>query len=151
MHTCRSSLIALVIALTTLASPGRAESPLARGVFEAESLFARTMADRDVKTFASFVAVDAVFFGGRGVLRGKAAIVEGWKPFFEGVEPPFSWKPEQVEVLDSGKLAHSSGPVLDPTGRRIATFNSVWRLERDGRWRVVFDKGCAVCDSLRAQ
>ena len=57
-------------------------------------------------------------------------------------DAPFSWRPEVVEVLDSGTLALTSGPVRDPTGKQTGTFNSIWRREPDGRWRVVFDKGC---------
>jgi ketosteroid isomerase-like protein len=49
-------------------------------------------------------------------------------------------------VLASGTLALSSGPVYDPDGKRAGTFNSTWRKEADGRWRVVFDKGCPPCD-----
>ena len=64
--------------------------------------------------------------------------------FHDEAEAPFSWEPEVVEVLPSGTLAHSSGPVKDPQGTVVATFNSVWRLEADGRWRVVFDKGCSA-------
>jgi hypothetical protein len=45
-------------------------------------------------------------------------------------------------VLASGELAWSRGPVYDPTGKQIGTFNSIWRREPDGRWRIVFDKGC---------
>jgi ketosteroid isomerase-like protein len=75
------------------------------------------------------------------------AVVSGWKQFFEGEQAPFSWAPESVEVLDSGTLALSSGAVRDPAGTPVAAFNSVWRLEKDGRWRVVFDKGCPVCDA----
>ncbi|HZV90436.1 MAG TPA: hypothetical protein VFF34_00365, partial [Candidatus Nitrosocosmicus sp.] len=58
---------------------------------------------------------------------------------------PFSWEPETVEVLPSGTLALTSGPVHDPKGTLIGTFSTIWRLEPDGRWRVVFDKGCEVC------
>lgn len=28
----------------------------------------------------------------------------------------------------------------------LVTFNSIWRREAQGRWRVVFDKGCDVCN-----
>jgi predicted secreted Zn-dependent protease len=28
---------------------------------------------------------------------------------------------------------------------RVAKFNSTWRRESDGRWRVVFDVGCPPC------
>jgi ketosteroid isomerase-like protein len=104
------------------------------------------MATRDVQAFASYLADEAVFFGGQKALRGKAAVVEGWKPYFEGPKAPFSWEPEVVEVLDSGTLALSSGPVRNPEGRQVGTFNSIWRREADGKWKVVFDKGCPVCD-----
>jgi ketosteroid isomerase-like protein len=114
---------------------------LAEQVRAAETAFAATMADRDVEEFASHIADEAVFFG-RDVLRGVESVKAGWSPYFEGDSAPFSWKPEHVQVLESGTLALSSGPVLDPEGERIGTFNSVWRLEEDGRWRVVFDKGC---------
>ena len=48
------------------------------------------------------------------------------------------------------QLAHSSGPVFNPKGERVATFNSIWRRESDGRWKVVFDKGCDVCRCAQA-
>jgi len=73
-------------------------------------------------------------------------VSEGWKRFFEGAEAPFSWKPETVEVLASEKLALTSGPVLDPAGASIGVFTSIWRLEDDDKWRVVFDKGCPPCE-----
>ena len=128
------------------AAPTSAQSnaDLARQVFVAESSFARTMAVRRHDAFASFIAPDAIFFGRQGALRGKAAVVEAWAPFFAGPDAPFAWRPEVVEVLESGTLALTSGPVLDPTGRQTGTFNSVWRREPNGQWRVVFDKGCAA-------
>ena len=63
------------------------------------------------------------------------------KRFYEKPDAPFSWAPEQVEVLESGTLALSSGPVWDPKGKQFATFTSIWRLEAPGVWRIVFDKG----------
>ncbi len=107
---------------------------------DAENGFAATMAARDHKAFATFLAEDAVFFGGAGAVRGKAAVVESWKGLYEKPDAPFSWSSESVEVLDSGKLAHSSGPVLNAKGERVGTFNSIWRRESDGKWKVVFDK-----------
>lgn len=110
-------------------------------VFAAERAFARSMAERDLAAFARFVADDTVFFGGSRVLRGRAAVVEGWKAFFDGPTAPFSWEPDQVEVLDSGQLALSTGPVRNARGEVIARFNSIWQRQGDGRWRVIFDKG----------
>ncbi|HET9821358.1 MAG TPA: nuclear transport factor 2 family protein [Burkholderiaceae bacterium] len=110
-------------------------------VWAAELAFARSMAERDFEAFSRHVAEDTVFFGQRDVLRGKAAVLAGWKAFFEGPQAPFSWAPDRVEVLASGALALSTGPVRNARGEVIARFNSVWQREADGRWRVVFDKG----------
>ena len=146
-------LVAMVSAFlpaggSTATEPTRAaaaRSPVAdleEQVRQAEIAFAKTMADRDHGAFASHVANDAVFFGPSGAQHGKAAVVAAWKPLFEKPEAPFSWRPEEVAVLESGQLGLTSGPVFDPTGKRVGTFNSVWRRGADGSWKVVLDKGC---------
>lgn len=144
MRTLIPGLMFMLTALSPGSVSAQATQELARQVRDAETAFAATMAERDLEGFRSFLAEEAVFFTGR-VLRGATEIEAAWSPYFEGEAAPFSWQPDQVEVLESGTLALSSGPVLDPEGNRIGTFNSVWRLEPDGRWRVVFDKGCPPC------
>ena len=115
----------------------------------AETAFAKSMADRNLAAFTALLADDTVFFGGKGVLRGKAAVAADWKRFFNGPAAPFSWSPAEVEVLESGALGYSSGPVLDPQGNRIGTFNSVWQRQQDGSWKIIFDKGCPPCDCAK--
>lgn len=112
-----------------------------------ERAFAATMAARDLAAFGGFIADEAVFFTGPAPLRGKAAVVAHWARYFQGPKAPFSWEPDEVEVLDSGRLALSSGPVHDPSGKLIARFTSTWRLEAPGTWRIVFDRGDTVCAS----
>jgi ketosteroid isomerase-like protein len=107
-----------------------------------ESAFAATMADRDLDAFADFLDEEAVFFSGPVELRGAEAVKRAWAPFFSAESAPFSWRPETVAVLDSGMLGLTSGPVFDPEGNRIGTFNSIWRLDADGVWKIVFDRGC---------
>ncbi|HKQ19089.1 MAG TPA: nuclear transport factor 2 family protein [Candidatus Eisenbacteria bacterium] len=124
---------------------GAADRDLAAEVKAAERAFAKTMADRDIQAFAGYIAEEGLFFGGKGPIRGREAVVTAWKRFFEGGEAPFSWDPETAEVLPSGNLGLTSGPVRDPKGELIGTFTTIWRLETDGKWRVVFDKGCDVC------
>ena len=124
-----------------------ASAPLSRGekardeVFATERAFAKTMADRDLKAFGGFVADEAVFFSGPRPLRGKTAVVDAWTRFYAKPAAPFSWEPAQVEVLDSGTLALSTGPVHDPQGGLIGCFSSIWRQEAPGQWRIVFDRG----------
>ena len=141
----RATLMALAVQLPALAAAPAGTTPPADAVRETERAFAQTMADRSFERFASFISDEAVFFGDNRVLRGKAEVAAAWKAFFGDPQAPFSWTPDKVEVLDSGGLAFSSGPVFDPKGQRIGTFNSVWRKEADGRWRIVFDKGCPPC------
>jgi ketosteroid isomerase-like protein len=143
-----TSLIALAAFASVAAAADRTR--LTKEVREAEQAFAATMAARDHAAFTRHLAEDAIFFDGEKAARGKAAVAAAWKAYFDGQNPPFSWAPENVEVLDSGTLAYSSGPVFDPKGKRVATFNSVWRRESDGTWRVVFDKGCSACDCAKA-
>lgn len=141
-----SLLTFLVVCSTFAGFPSyAAERDLAAEVRNAERAFAKTMADRDHAAFATHVAEEAIFFNRKGPLKGRAAVAAAWKPLYEGKEAPFSWEPETVEVLPSGTLALTSGPVRDRGGALIGTFTSVWRLEPDGRWRVIFDKGCDAC------
>ena len=117
-------------------------SSLKRQVFVAESSFAASMAQRDLDAFAALLSTEAIFFGDTTVMRGKRAVIEGWRAFFQKPAAPFSWKPDVIEVLASGNLAISSGPVFDPGGKKIGGYSSIWRREPDGNWRIIFDKGC---------
>jgi ketosteroid isomerase-like protein len=142
-------IFALAIAallLVDITTAGESGSVLEADLRAAETAFARTMADRDHGAFTKFLSEEAVFFGRKSTMRGKHAVSKGWARFFDDPDAPFSWEPEIVAVLESGTLGLTSGPVLSPEGVRIGTFNSVWRRVSDGRWEIVFDRGCPPCD-----
>lgn len=152
MH--RRTLLLSSAGLATLGLGGCATPPpnltlMAEQVRAAEIAFASTMGARDFAAFGRWIADDATFVNGGKPLRGKAAILMHWERFFRGPTPPFLWKPEIVEVLASGRLAYSEGPVSAPDGRVIARYASTWRLEDDGQWRVVLDNGHEVCDCVK--
>ncbi|MFA6957533.1 MAG: nuclear transport factor 2 family protein [Thermoanaerobaculia bacterium] len=147
MKLWRSITIAALLGLSVLTASAETNAELREQVRATETAFAKTMADRDHAKFTSFLADETIFFGSKSVMRGKSAVAEAWKRFFEGPKPPFAWAPEKVEVLDSGTLAMSSGPVTDPeTGARVSTFNSTWRRDKDGSWKIVLDIGCPQCE-----
>jgi ketosteroid isomerase-like protein len=143
LRICSVAAAGILMSSAALSQPNLAV--LRQQVMDTERSFARSMADRDHAAFTRHLSEQAVFFSGRDPfrdpLRGKAAVAAAWKPFFDAKEAPFSWEPDQVEVTSDGLLAHSTGPVRDPAGKPIARFNSVWRLEAPGVWRIVFDKG----------
>jgi ketosteroid isomerase-like protein len=114
---------------------------LQRDVWATEVAFARSMAERDFAAFGRHLSEHAVFWSGSKVLRGKAAVLEAWKRFYDGAQAPFSWEPDEVVVIGDGTLAQSTGPVRDPSGKVVARFRSVWRREPDGRWLIVLDRG----------
>ena len=146
-HSTRRALLCLALILGSNAWAGNAEDERLRRQVEAtERAFAQTMADRDHAAFESFLSPEAVFFSGGTPLRGKDRVSAAWRPYYETPEAPFSWAPEQVVVLESGRLALSTGPVRDPAGNLTGTFTSIWRLEASGQWRIVFDKGNKACE-----
>lgn len=136
--------LALGLPMAALAADGDGPG-LAASLEATERAFAQTMADRDHAAFVAFLAEETIFFGREGEIRGKAAVAAAWKPFFEGEAAPFSWQPDTAAVLDSGTLGLTSGPVFAPDGERASTFNSVWRHQDDGTWKIVFDRGCPPC------
>jgi hypothetical protein len=110
-----------------------AEEPVLKNsnqaVETAERAFAASMAQRDFETFKTFISEDAVFLSESVTLRGKQQIADTWEAYFKEPLAPFSWEPENIEVLESGTLAWSSGPVYDAAGEVVATFNTVWQLD----------------------
>ena len=139
------SLLPVTVAIVVFSSRLPAQAPsaaLKRQVFAAESSFAASMAERNLAGFATHVSPEAIFFGDSTVMRGKEEVLARWRGFFSDPDAPFSWKPDVIEVLPSGHLALSSGPVFDPNGKKVGTFSSIWRRESDGKWQIIFDKGC---------
>ena len=140
------SLLPACLVLAAAAFGGAAHAretngELKKQVIDAERAFAATMKTRDFDGFTRYIADEAIFFGAEGPLRGKQAIARNWRQFYDKPQAPFSWEPEEVEVVDSGTLAYSGGPIYNAAGQRIGRFNSIWRLRAPGQWEVVFDRG----------
>ena len=119
-----------------------------------EVAFSRSAEVQDLEQFAAFLDPDARFVGS-AVQRGPAEIAEAWKIFFEAGGPAILWRPKFVEVLEEGNLALTRGPWLIVTRNQEGelteqwgTFNSVWRLNDSGEWKVVFDAGSPASGPL---
>lgn len=142
--------VGIALALASCASAPKIEAPLTTSALaDAETAFARSMQDRDLATFASFIDDDAVFINGGKPLRGKPAILAHWQSFFVEAPAPFMWKPLIAEVSAANRIGYTEGPVTLPNGATIATFFSTWRLNDDGRWKVVFDNGYDICECTK--
>src|SRR5210317_1783322 len=139
----RTSLILMAVLLL----PGFASADIANEVRCQEIAFSQSVETKDVVAFRSFIATDARFIG-QSVQRGVAEIVTAWGVFFTDSAPDFKWRPQFVEVLEDGTLALSRGPYRliiknedGTTAERWGTFNSIWRKQDDGNWKIIFDAG----------
>jgi ketosteroid isomerase-like protein len=141
----RRACVLLLLCAVAGAAAAEDLAALATQVRATEIAFAKTLADRDVKAFRAMIAPDVIWLADQP-LRGPDQVLTRWQKFFDAPQPPFSWSPELVEVQEGGKLALSTGPVLNAAGKRIATFTSIWRREPSGDWKIIFDRGSPDCD-----
>jgi ketosteroid isomerase-like protein len=140
----RTLLLLLAIALplyAEVAEKNPAPKDPVEEVRQTEIAFAKAFADRDSDKFFSYVADDAHFLSDLRTLEGKGQVVSAWSHFFSRPAAPFSWGPERVSVTGDGKTAISTGPVYDPNGTLIGVYTSIWRKEKDGSWKIIFDRG----------
>ena len=107
------ALLRAAVASTPAQWPPKILAELAAQVRATEIAFAKTLADRDVKTFRSMIAPDVIWLADQP-LRGPDEVLTRWQKFFDAAQPPFSWAPEIVEVQEGGKLALSTGPGAQP-------------------------------------
>ena len=115
--------------------------------------FSKSVETQDVALFASFIDADARFVS-NVVTHGPEAIAAAWSVFFTESGTTIKWRPQFVQVLETGTLALTRGPYRMVTntdqGKMMehwGTFNSVWRLQENGEWKVVFDAGSPASEA----
>ncbi len=134
------ALTALLLAAIPSLADQSADDALRDSLRATEVAFAKAFAADDLEAFAALIDDDAMFLG-RTPLRGKEAVVAHWSKLFGSTPRPFSWEPKRWEVNPSGTMGMTSGPVLDPEGKHVGTFSSVWKRQTGGGWKIIFDGG----------
>jgi len=130
---------------------------LTQSLETAELSFAASVAAKDFESFAAHIDEQAIFVAGQ-VLNGKPAILEAWSGFFAAGGPKMEWHPETVTVRTDGRLGISKGPytltIETADGGESAQqgqFISIWELQEDGGWKIIFDSGCPPCPDCPSQ
>jgi ketosteroid isomerase-like protein len=135
--------------LASVVAPAQTTNPrpaAEAAMMKADRDFDRAAADRDMTRFLSFVADNATFDSADG--RGPAAVRKAWAPFFEQGGPTLRWTPTRAESLVAGDVGCTIGTwerhAKDGRGNdvvRRGQYLTVWRKQKDGTWRAVFDTG----------
>lgn len=94
--------------------------------------------------FLAFAAEDAVLMRNNTLVLGKEALKESFRGSPENVS--LSWKPDFVDVAESGDLAYTYGKFIytstDSLGNESVqegVFHTVWKRQADGSWKFVWD------------
>ena len=141
LNVSRWGLVLAALPWLLAAAPPQSspKGPNADALRAAELAFAASVREKNPAHFAAAVADDAIFISGNEVLRGKAAIVEGWASLFTADAPSMDWHPDFAEVQDGGTLGLTRGPWKidgkDKDGKpapRSGVFNSIWRHDKNG-------------------
>jgi ketosteroid isomerase-like protein len=95
----------------------------------------------------SFAAASVHVFADDGVAFAPG-IINGKKFWSKETEPPIlTWRPIFATISRSGDLGYTTGPwefrkaKSDPNPAAFGHYNTIWRKDQDGAWKVVVDGG----------
>ena len=121
---------------------------LKKEIIKTEKEFAEKVKNDGIKNaFLFYAADDAVLMRNNKLIKGKDSI----KMFFDKQAFPakdfsLTWKPDFVDVSESGDLAYSYGNFIvsfpDSSGKissHTGIFHTVWKKQVDGTWKFVWD------------
>jgi hypothetical protein len=131
-------LAALAVAVSFQSTP--AKTPL-QAMIDQERAFAKTADEKGTRdAFLEFLAEESLLFT-PGPTPGKLYYKN--RP---DLPIKLSWTPEFADVSAAGDLGYTSGPyeirktASDPPSS-FGHFNTLWRMQKDGSWRVEVDLG----------
>ncbi|MDD5362080.1 MAG: DUF4440 domain-containing protein [Ignavibacteria bacterium] len=115
-------------------------------IVRTEKDFEKMAADKGLAEAFSFFASDSAVIRGRGeLISGKPGI---WKHYNELKQKDISlkWSPDFVDVSSSCDLGYTYGKYTfsytDSLGGRNTDsgyFHTVWKKQKDGKWKFVWD------------
>ena len=99
------------------------------------------------QAFLFYAAEDAVLERNDVLIKGKQSIADILrKNNSNSMEVTLSWKPDFVDVSNSGDLGYTYGKYqyvsIDSLGNKQESegiFHTVWKRQKDGSWKYVWD------------
>ena len=144
-------VLVVIIALpmprpTVLASPKATPETLK----QLEGEFMKAAAEKGSQGYMSYYADDSVEIpNGAPLIQGKAEIAKGMG-FLDDKNNQLIWTPVGADISASADLGYTYGNYEfhseDKDGKPVTEYGkytSIWKLQRDGSWKVVLDMGNA--------
>src|SRR6266852_1082532 len=115
-----------------------------------ESEFMKAAAEHGSQGYLSYYADDAVEVpNGTPILQGKANIAKTMG-FLDDKNNQLTWSPVGADISTSGDLGYTYGTYefrsKDKDGKLFVDegkYTSIWKKQKDGKWKVVLDMGNA--------
>jgi ketosteroid isomerase-like protein len=145
-------VVAFLVA--TIVLPGKrpgvsaAPKPTVDTLKQLEGEFMKAALERGSKGYMSYYAEDSVEVpNGAPLISGKANIAQGMG-FLDDKNNQLIWTPVGGDISASGDLGYTYGnfefhsknkegqPVIE-----YGKYTSIWKLQKDGSWKVVLDMG----------
>jgi len=115
-----------------------------------EGEFMKAAAEKGSAGYMSYYADDSVEVpNGATLIQGKANIAKGME-FLDDKNNRLTWTPVGADISSSGDLGYTYGNYeftsKDKDGKAAVQhgkYTSIWKLQKDGSWKVVLDMGNA--------
>jgi ketosteroid isomerase-like protein len=143
--------LAILLLLSNASVPAGPKDPPADSsvLLKADEAFDAATAAEGLKGFASFLADEvATLRPDKPIVEGKDAMTALWTPLLSNPDLVIRWKPLEASISAKGDLGYTLGAYeITSKGEQakhvVATgkYVTIWRKQRDGSWRVVFDSG----------
>jgi len=138
--------IALPIARPTVSASPKATAEMLK---QLEGEFMKAALEKGSRGYMSYYADDAVELPNNNpIIRGKTNIAETMG-FLDDKNNRLTWTPVGADISASGDLGYTYGtyeftsPGQDGSQTEYGKYASIWRLQKDGSWKVVLDMGNA--------
>jgi len=138
--------IALPVARPTVSASPKATADMLK---QLEGEFMKAAAEKGAQGYMSYYAEDAVELPNNNpIIRGKANIRQTMN-FLDDKSNRLTWTPVGADISASGDLGYTYGnyefqsPGQDGTQTEFGKYTSIWKLQKDGSWKVVLDMGNA--------
>jgi|SRR5271163_5030351 ketosteroid isomerase-like protein len=145
-------VVVFLVSTIVFPHPNVAASPKATAetLKQLEGEFMKAAAEKGSQGYMSYYADAAVELPNGGpVIPGKTKIAEGMG-FLDDKNNSLVWTPVGADISASGDLGYTYGTYefhsKDKNGKptvEYGKYTSIWRLQKDGSWKVVLDMGNA--------